>query len=598
MKTKTVENMKTVKYFYGKAIKYRPTYIVFILLNIIQNGCAPFVNIIIPKYIIDELIGNRNVKMIAMLVSLLIILNGLFSVIGKFLSYKISVCEDYIKRCFELIKSDKMMSLSYENTENPEIMDLHQKAEKGMSWYSGGISGISSDIVKICSSFITLLGIIAVVFSVSVWLLIVSIAVVIINSFVSKKIKEIDINYANKLPFVNKCYYYYYIKIASKDFAKDLKLYDAENIVLSKAKKTADDMLTMDMSQAKENTRIRLIGLLAGAANYIISYGYLGFLALSKLITIGEFSQLVYAIDTFTNNCLTGIITGFQEINRRAVMMKAYIDFLNLPNTKHDGLQPIEKYESTEIEFKNVSFKYPETDDYILKNVNIKIHNNERVAIVGANGAGKTTFIKLLCRMYDVTQGEILLNGINVNNYDYKEYQKLITSVFQDFKLLSVSLGNNITSFNDINESFLNEISNISGVKDFLDTHEQKYDTLLYRNYDETGVEPSGGEQQKIAIARALYKGTPIVILDEPTAALDPIAEYEIYNHFHNMVKNKTAIYISHRLSACRFCSRILVFAGGGIQEDGSHDELMKLNGVYANMFNIQANQYLDEQVE
>ena len=250
------------------------------------------------------------------------------------------------------------------------------------------------------------------------------------------------------------------------------------------------------------------------------------------------------------------------------------------------------KINKCEIEFKNVSFKYPNTEKYILKNVSAKIKAGEHVAIVGQNGAGKTTFIKLLCHLYDNYEGKILINGREAGEYSFIEYVRLLSVVFQDFRLFAFTIKENVTVFEDKNVD-LEEIYKIAGIEEWIDSLEDKDETHIYKMFVENGVEPSGGQGQKLAIARALYKNAPIVVLDEPTAALDPISEYEVYKNFDRLVHGKTAIYISHRLSSCRFCDRIIVLENGLVVEEGTHEELMKnTKGLYFNMYNTQAKHY------
>lgn len=241
-----------------------------------------------------------------------------------------------------------------------------------------------------------------------------------------------------------------------------------------------------------------------------------------------------------------------------------------------------------------VSFSYPKTDKKILDDICIKIRPGEHLSIVGLNGAGKTTFIKLLCRLYDPTEGQILLDGVDIRDYDYRQYMQQFAPVFQDFKLFSFTIDENI-AFANPDKGKVDEYIELVGPKDKVDELEKGTQTTIFKYFDEKGIEPSGGEQQKIAIARALYKDSPIVILDEPTSALDPLAEYEVYIQFHTLVGGKTAFYISHRLSSCKFCDSIAVFSEGKIAEYGSHDELISIpSGIYAKMFEAQAKYFRD----
>lgn len=246
-----------------------------------------------------------------------------------------------------------------------------------------------------------------------------------------------------------------------------------------------------------------------------------------------------------------------------------------------------------EIEFRNVSFSYPGSEVRVLHDVSLKLRSGEKLSVVGLNGAGKTTFIKLLCRLYDVDSGEILLDGVDIREYDYDEYMKLFSVVFQDFKLLAFSAADNIFLGTEEESERLDTLFKKVGIDEKIKSLPYGADTMMFKTFDKEGVELSGGEQQKLAIARALYKDSPVVILDEPTAALDPVAEYEIYRQFNDLVSGKTAVYISHRLSSCKFCEHIAVFSEGTVKEYGTHDELVrKSGGIYAEMFKAQAQYY------
>lgn len=246
-----------------------------------------------------------------------------------------------------------------------------------------------------------------------------------------------------------------------------------------------------------------------------------------------------------------------------------------------------------EVEFKNVSFKYPGSEIWALKNVSMKFKVGSRLAIVGENGSGKTTFIKLLCRLYDPQEGEILLNGINIRKYNYRDYMNIFSVVFQDFQLISQPLGNNVAGSTNYDEEKVRKALIDAGFGERLETMPEGLNTQLYKDFTENGVEISGGEAQKIAIARALYKDAPFIILDEPTAALDPIAEAEIYAKFNDIAGDKTAIYISHRLSSCKFCDEIMVFHEGSVIQQGTHEMLVaEENGKYYELWHAQAQYY------
>lgn len=268
-----------------------------------------------------------------------------------------------------------------------------------------------------------------------------------------------------------------------------------------------------------------------------------------------------------------------------------------MPNNMYYGTLTTEKRADNEyeIEFHNVSFKYPGTDIYALKNLNLKFNIGQRMAVVGMNGSGKTTMIKLLCRLYDPTDGEITLNGINIKKYEYDEYLNIFSVVFQDFKLFSFTLGQNVAASLNYDSAQAEKCLAMAGFKDRMNTMPKGLDSPLYKDFEEDGVEISGGEAQKIALARALYKDAPFIVLDEPTAALDPVAEFEIYSKFNEIIGDKTAVYISHRLSSCRFCDDIAVFHEGELIQRGSHDALLAdKDGKYCELWNAQAQYYTE----
>lgn len=266
------------------------------------------------------------------------------------------------------------------------------------------------------------------------------------------------------------------------------------------------------------------------------------------------------------------------------------------PDEMYKGTLPTEKRDDNQydIEFKNVSFKYPGSEEYALRNVSLKLKIGEHLAFVGHNGSGKSTFIKLLCRLYDPTEGEILLNGIDIKKYNMTEYMALFGVVFQDFSLFSVPLSQNVTTSMEFDRARLRLCLDRAGIAARVQELKYKEDTVLYKDFDDEGVEISGGEAQKLAIARALYRDAPFVVLDEPTAALDPVSEFEIYRRFNSFTDGKTAVYISHRLSSCRFCDKIVVFDKGQIVQTGSHETLLAdENGQYNALWNAQAKYYI-----
>lgn len=328
------------------------------------------------------------------------------------------------------------------------------------------------------------------------------------------------------------------------------------------------------------------------------AYGIVAMAALNGSMPTG--SLILYA------GCLTNIlhksvetVIGCRDVGMTARKQVGILELLELSDEMYKGSLPMEKRSDNEyhIAFRNVSFKYPGSKEYALKNFSLELRVGERLAIVGRNGSGKTTMIKLLCRLYDPEEGEILINGVDIKKFRHDEYSKLFSVVFQDYVLFALMLAENIAADKEYDDEKVRRCLNDAGFGERLaEMGENGIRRFLYKDYTDDGIEISGGEAQKLAIARAVYKEAPFVLLDEPTAALDPIAEAEIYHRFDQIAREKTAIYISHRLSSCRFCDKIAVFDHGKLVQTGSHEELLAVRGgVYAELWNAQAKYYETE---
>ncbi|MGL4374118.1 MAG: ABC transporter ATP-binding protein, partial [Turicibacter sp.] len=317
-------------------------------------------------------------------------------------------------------------------------------------------------------------------------------------------------------------------------------------------------------------------------------------------LSMGDYSMYFSTIGNFAN-LMKSVMDDIAFIRVQNLYINGFRDFLEL-NDEEQVKNPKEMPTTLpfEIEFKNVAFKYPNADRYVYENLNLKITPGQRLAIVGINGAGKTTFVKLLTRLYQPTSGEILLNGININEFDQATYFKLFSVVFQDIQVLGFSVAENVSaaSSESLDEERVKESLTQAGLYEKIQSLSKGMDTPLLKVLEDDGVELSGGQNQKLALARALYKNGEIVVLDEPTAALDPIAESQIYENFNNLIGNKTAIYISHRLSSTRFCDAIAFFEKGEILEYGTHEQLLASGGKYAQMYLIQSQYYVQADVK
>ena len=317
---------------------------------------------------------------------------------------------------------------------------------------------------------------------------------------------------------------------------------------------------------------------------------------LGSNISIGDFTLYTGLAFSFSA-ALTGIFNAMGTLKERSMQTDDFRSFTDLPEEDESQCVPVPKKNKYVFEFKNVSFKYKGQEGYALKNLSLTLEAGKRLAVVGLNGAGKTTFIKLLLRLYDVTEGEILLNGTNIKKFRRKEYFELFSPVFQNVEIFAFPMSENVSmkTPEETDRALCEKCLERGGLKEKLLNLENGVDTQLLKVIDDNGIDLSGGEKQKLALARALYKDAPVIMLDEPTAALDALAEYRLYKSFDEIIGNKTAVYISHRLSSTRFCDCIAMFKSGEMVECGTHDELLLKGGAYAEMFKIQAQYYKDD---
>lgn len=585
---------KTLKYFFPVAWKFDKTYFILSAINVILGAAEPFPEIIFMPLLLDSLISHEHdlrqiITYAALMIALRVaasLLNSVLSVHLEKYSHKFNnfVAEEISQRCMEM---------DFVLTENKDALDQINRGKEGLN-YSNGVHGMSVAFFNIITNVLKIFGAVTVLALSAPWMLLIIAVLLTVSAVINSKKNMIEIKFFTDVSKVDRIWSYILWELENFRFGKDIRIYGAADTLIKKSTEQTDRIMKFDTEWEKQKYPLSVLDAIVAAIRDFGTYLYLGALAIFGKITIGTFSQLVSAGGTL-NSSVQGAIFGFQEIVTRCNYGYEVVKLMEYPPMLQKGDRRVENLKTPHtIEFRNVSFSYPNTGVQVLKNVSITIKAGERLSVVGLNGAGKTTFIKLLCRLYDTDEGEILIDGVNIREYDYDEYMKLFSVVFQDFRLLSFSAKDNILLGAEDSDESVDTMFDKVGLLDKINSLPKGRDTMMFREFDRDGVQLSGGEQQKLAIARALYKDAPVVILDEPTAALDPIAEYEIYCKFNDLVGGKTAVYISHRLSSCKFCDRIAVFSEGTIKELGTHDELIdREGGVYSEMFRAQAQYYI-----
>ncbi len=592
--------------------KLQPGHISLIIFARIINVTSRFIPIVLSSIILDQLVSRAPFETIFKTSIILVISSGFLGMVYWGLQHIISVNNSVMAEKIDKMLCEKTFNLDYDILEKQGTLDLIKKAEEGMrsrgdfSGFCGNFAGFIENIISIVYSIALLIPLFIPKASAAAgflpaflnkWysfiILVIMLALSVTVSALTKKMEgKIQQDMFVKNVRINREYGYLYNLLFDYSNAKYIRLYKSQKLIENRCSSIVNFLETEFHKMFTQINKSQLPVFVVNALLQIVSYLYVGLKAIFGMISIGSALKYISAY----SNLVTGVSNIFYswiEININSEYLSYFYDFMEIENKQYEGTIPTEKRDDNEfeIEFRDVSFRYPNTENYVLRHVNQTIKIGTKTAVVGKNGAGKTTFIKLLCRLYDPTEGQILLNGVDIRYYDYKDYARLFSVVFQDFNLFSFSIAENVASGKDYDEGMVKNCLERSGFGERLAKLKDGIRTNIYQNNDD-GVEISGGEAQKIAIARALYKNAPLVILDEPTSALDPVAEFEIYQHFDKMVQDKTSIYISHRMSSCRFCDNILVFDQGEIVESGSHENLLKSGGLYAELWNAQAQYY------
>jgi len=592
---------KKLRLIFSTVWKISPAYILLVIANALIGAAQILANVILPKFLIDELTGARQVDRLMLWGLAIVGSNLFFGLLGRWMKRNMTIQDSYMNQKINQALGLKIMHVDYSYLENPYYLDLKERAAFACT-NQGAAYNLITGAAGILKALVTLGGLLAVMLTLGPVLLIVSAVVILLTVWLLVSFSGYQVSFFQQIIPVNRKYGYY-IGLGYNDntIQKDTRLYDMTPMLLGRVIKYTNEFMGEFRQYYRKQGHITGLTEVLGNLHAAVTYGYVGLRVLGiggSRIGLGSFTMYVNAAIQFTG--------GFRDLMQQIVMTKQMIDYLDpflelmeLPEAQQEGDIPFEG-EVREVAFEHVSFTYPGSDKEILTDISFRIHQGEKISVVGLNGAGKTTLIKLLCRLYRPTAGRILVNGRDIREYDYNSYVRQLAAVFQDYKLFDFTLRENIVAGGARGEqpeangsARVDQIIREVGLAEKIAELPHGLDSLYGKSYDEDGIELSGGQSQKVAIARALYKDASLVILDEPTSALDPLAEADIYQNFNQMVQNKTAIYISHRMSSSVFCDRILVLDGGRVADFDSHENLMrKGESLYCKLFQAQAENY------
>lgn len=587
------------------------------------QAVKPFVTIVLTAYILDGILARVRYETLTGYLGFLLLMNFGMTVVIHLLEHRNEVLQLKFDQEYEFLLNRKIMEMDYASIEDVKIHQLREKINEIHAMNGGGIHAVVSVFPEILMHLVTI--VVAATFTYSLfqssgynvensylcfassgWSSVLLIVLVIGNVYISMWSNTAMTGNMYRImddiiPFNRVFGYYLDNYISTYHAGKDIRIYGEQNLIREESMSLFDDCKrTLGRLSDSQKKYTGLVAFSSALMNTLI-YLLIGLRGMAGIIGIGMIVQYIGCLQSFTSGII-GFMTSLSELQANEGATQILFEFLEISSKMHvkeRAVVPKRKIENREklvFEFQDVSFRYPGSDTMVLKHLSVKINSSDSIAIVGQNGSGKTTFIKLLCRLYEPTEGRILLNGIPIQEYDIEEYRTYFSVVFQDFCLFPFTLGWNVSGKMNGDRRQIEENLVKAGFGERLRQLKRGIDTPLYRDFSEEGVEISGGEAQKIALARALYKDAPIVILDEPTAALDPVAEYEFYVHLKENVFKKTAIFVSHRLASCKFCEKIMVFSQGEIIQVGSHEELIRQRqGKYWELWNAQAEYYLEQ---
>ncbi len=580
--------------------KYAPLIILMLPLGFVLMPVQRYLWSFLSKYIIDLITVEGSVQSLVKIIIIFTIILIAFYIMQTFYYNKLWVLKIIVRMKIVVQKNYKMMVMRFEDTEDPEVLDCYQKAERACDGGGNGIEGFEQQIISFVENLSVVAGGFTIIGTMNIWLAVIMIVFSIINFVIfnatNKHVKKIV--WDQLAPWWRK-HWYMNSSLANFSYAKDIRMYGLSGWL----KKRFIEINDVRLSYQKLSNKIWFWVACALSLLWLFAqggvYAFLIYKVYLHELAIGNFTlYLTSAMTLFScMNELLNNVNAMLQRSRECDDLRSFLDLEKEFRGQKDKLPDVPVFDSYEFEFKNVSFKYPRQEKYALRNVSLKIKAGERLAVVGLNGAGKTTFIKLLMRLYEPTEGAIFLNGQDIRSWDLNSYFAIIAPVFQDVNLFAMTYKENVSmkELEKTDDELVKKCTEDAGLGDKIKDLKDGIDTQLLKVIYDDGTDMSGGEKQKLALARALYKNAPVVVLDEPTAALDALAESKLYQDFDKMIGGKTAIYISHRLSSTQFCNNVAMFKDGQLIEYGTHDSLMKKKGEYANMYKVQAQYYVEE---
>lgn len=571
-------------------VKWDKKSLIYFFIRIPAMVLQPIITAYIPKAMIDCINEGATVERLTLVVALLSVLVALTTWLTPFMQELLLGSARIIRMRYAVMAFNKNLNTSYINIES---LDGREKNKRAMEFYRGYYSS-SADFIETCNQMLVcIVGVItslALIYKINIFMILLILATCAAEFFLLKYLnkKEKWVKDSRSKIFVKFDYYY---KL-SKDLtaSKDIRLYGFTDYFIAGIAKLITGLEDITAKYMHQSVRVGSTRALLNLARELVAYAYLTYLVCRGRLSVSDFI-FYFGIITGFSNWIVQLVYNYSNIERCCNDCRGFRDFIE--STEENKDKPSVDFDNVNsIEFKNVNFTYPNAEKRTINNMSFKVNKGENIAIVGENGAGKTTAIKLLCGLYYPTEGDILINGKNSKSFSADSYFDLFSAVFQDYNFLPMTIAENICATSNYDKEKLNSAFEKAGITDKINALPDKEKSFMIKDVYKNAVDFSGGEKQKLLLAKAIYKNAPVLILDEPTAALDPISENKLYLKYNEMTDNKISFFISHRLSSTRFCDKILFIKNGTIAESGTHEELMALKGAYYRMYQIQSYYY------
>lgn len=579
-----------IKYMLKNWIAWDKKSLIYFFIRVPALVFQPIVTAYIPKAMIDCITEGVTVGRLTLVVGLLSVLLVLTTWFAPFMQELLNGSARIIRMRYAVLAFRKNLYTDYKNIESPHGREKNKRAmEFYRSYYSG-----SSDFLDSCNQFcVCIVGIItslALIYKINMIMILIILATCVCEFFLLKFLNKKEKKTKNERSKIFVRFDYYYNLCRDFSAAKDIRLYGFTDYFMLAVAKIIYELEAVNQKFARQNIKVGGTRALLNLLRELVAYVYLTYLVCSSRLSVSDFI-FYFGIITGFSNWIMNAVYQYSNLERCCNDCAAFREFAESTD-ENDNKPDIDFKDIESIEFQNVSFTYQSAEKSTINNMTFKVNKGENIAIVGENGAGKTTAVKLLCGLYYPTSGEILINGKSNRNFSGNSYFNLFSAVFQDYYFMPMTIAENICATSNYDKEKLFAAFEKAGISNKINGLPNKEKSYMIKDVYKDAVDFSGGEKQKLLLAKAIYKNAPVLILDEPTAALDPIAENELYLKYNEITSNKISFFISHRLSSTRFCDRILFIKGGRIAESGTHEELMELKGLYYRMYQIQSYYY------